>query len=108
MLDGFITVGGPDTVPTSIEATLTFDDATQMRVETSCNQGSATVTLGEGGTISFGPVTLTKMACSEDRNKLEARIVNLLGLPSYWSAHDGTLSLYPANVTDTGMLFHAG
>ena len=108
MLDGFITVGGPDTVPSGVEATLTFVDTTRVRVETGCNHGSAAVTLGEGGMISFGPVALTKTACSDDRNQLEVRIVTLLGLPSYWSAYDGTLSLYPANVTDTGMLFRAG
>jgi heat shock protein HslJ len=108
MLEGFITVGGPDPVPAGIEAALTFDDVTHVRIETGCNQGSARVTLGEGGTITFGPVALTKMACSDEHNKLEARIVNLLGLPSYWSAHDGTLSIYPATVADTGMLFRAG
>jgi heat shock protein HslJ len=108
VLDGFITVGGPEPVPADVEASLTFDDVTHVRIATGCNQGSATVTLGEAGMISFGPVALTKMACSDERNQLEARIVNLLGLPSYWSAHDGTLTIYPATVTDTGMLFRAG
>ena len=80
---------------------------TPSTTPTGCNQGSATVTFGDGAAFTFGPVALTKMACSNERNELEARIMNLLGLPSYWSAHDGTLSIYPATVTDTGMLFHA-
>jgi heat shock protein HslJ len=57
-------------------ATLVFD-ATTVRAETGCNQGSASYTLS-GNAIRFGPVITTKMACQAERMTLENAVLGAL------------------------------
>lgn len=46
-------------------------------VEAGCNRGSATVTVAEG-TITFGPLALTKMMCDQAAMELEAAVTATL------------------------------
>lgn len=58
------------------EATITIVDG-QAQVFAGCNRGSATAEVGDG-TITFGPLALTKMMCDEDAMRLEAAVVAVL------------------------------
>ncbi len=68
--------------PMDATSTLTFvngidaTDGTAV-VATGCNTGSATVSLGEG-TITFGPLALTKMACEQPLMDLESSVLSVL------------------------------
>lgn len=57
-------------------ASLVFDAGT-VRVETGCNQGSASYSLS-GNTIRFGPVITTKRACQVERMNLENAVLGAL------------------------------
>jgi heat shock protein HslJ len=56
----------------------TIDGTTgKAAVNAGCNRGAADVTVGEG-TITFGPLALTKMMCDEAAMELEAAVVSTL------------------------------
>jgi heat shock protein HslJ len=57
-------------------ASLVFEDGT-VRVETGCNQGSASYT-ESGDTLRFGAVTSTKRACQTERMTLENAVLGVL------------------------------
>lgn len=58
------------------EASIIIVDG-QAQVNAGCNRGMATVTIGEG-TVTFGPLALTKMMCDEDAMRLETAVTTVL------------------------------
>jgi heat shock protein HslJ len=73
VVDTIISGESASSVPSDAEATLTIVDGTAA-VETGCNTGSAPVTVGDD-TLSFGPLTLTEIACDGPVIELEAAVV---------------------------------
>lgn len=72
-IDTVLTGDAASTVPQGITPTLVFDGA-QVLVDTGCNSGAASATV-DGDTITFGPLALTKMACTEEVAAFEAHVV---------------------------------
>jgi heat shock protein HslJ len=77
----------------SAVATLTIVDG-QAQVNTGCNTGFATVTVDEAaGTITFGPLALTKMMCDDDAMRLEQEVSRVLTGTATYSIEAGSLTL---------------
>jgi heat shock protein HslJ len=64
-------------VPGGVTATLVFDGAGNVAVDTSCNTGSAMVELSDTAML-LSPMALTKMACGPDETEVETTMVALL------------------------------
>ena len=54
------------------------------------------------GAFTIGPLVTTKKPC--DDPGLEARIIALLDSPQYWSVTGNRLTIYPATISDSGMI----
>jgi heat shock protein HslJ len=77
----------------SAVATLTIVDG-QAQVNTGCNRGMASVTVDEAaGTITFGPLALTKMMCDDDAMRLEQEVTRVLTGTATYSIEAGSLTL---------------
>jgi heat shock protein HslJ len=74
-------------------ATLTIVDGT-AQVNAGCNTGFATVTIDEAaGTITFGPLALTKKLCDDDAMQLEQSVATVLAGTATYSIEAGSLTL---------------
>jgi heat shock protein HslJ len=62
--------------PLDAEASIIITDG-QAAIRTGCNSGSATVEITDT-TVTFGPIALTKMACSPELTELEASVLAVL------------------------------
>lgn len=82
-------------IPMDATSTLTFVDGS-ARVATGCNTGSATVILGDG-TIGFGPLALTKMACQQPLMDLETSVVGVLAGDVTFEIEAGSLTITSAS-----------
>ena len=58
---------------------LEFREGGELGGNAGCNSFGATYALGEGGSVTMGPVRQTKMYCDEPRMQVEARMVGALG-----------------------------
>jgi heat shock protein HslJ len=77
----------------SAVATLTIVDG-QAQVNTGCNRGMASVTVDEAaGTITFGPLALTKRMCDDDAMRLEQEVSRVLTGTATYSIEAGSLTL---------------
>jgi heat shock protein HslJ len=76
VVEGLVRDQAVSSVPQGLVATLVFANG-RVAVDTSCNKGNATTTVGEG-TITFGPMALTRMACGEASMDLETFIAGVL------------------------------
>ena len=75
---GLVANDAVTTVPIGSVSTIEFADG-MVSVDTGCNTGSGTAVIDEAaGTIEFGPIALTRMACSDELNQLELQIVAAL------------------------------
>lgn len=86
-------------IPMDATSTLTFVNGTAA-VATGCNSGSAPAIIGEG-TIEFGPLALTKMACPQPLMDLESTVLSVL-------AGDVTFEIEAGSLTITGASGSAG
>ena len=71
VVDGLLANEGISTVPIGAEASITITDGTAA-VEAGCNTGSAGVEITDT-TITFGPLTLTRMACGPRADRTRER-----------------------------------
>ena len=76
VVEGLVKNQAVSSVPQGLVATLAFADG-RVAVDTSCNRGNATAAVGEG-TITFGPMALTRMACGQASMDLESFITGVL------------------------------
>lgn len=76
VVDGLRTQDAVSTLPEDVVASITIADGEAV-VEAGCNRGMASVEIGEG-TITFGPMALTKMACEPEVMEVEALVVATL------------------------------
>jgi heat shock protein HslJ len=102
LVTGIVTVGGPQPVPSGVEATLTFHADGTLDVNAGCNSGSGDASF-DGDTVSAS-VAVTEMACTDrDRMDVEQAVLAVLGSPMHWAVGDDTLLLTPTNVSDSGL-----
>ncbi|MGE3588776.1 MAG: META domain-containing protein [Ilumatobacteraceae bacterium] len=73
VVDTIIDGDAASSIPMGAVASITITDG-RAGVEAGCNTGSATVEIGDG-TITFGPLMLTRMACDEAKMSLERAVV---------------------------------
>ena len=112
VVDGMITIAGIQPVPKGSTAALRFTDdgdgtgTGTVEVDTGCNTGSATVSFTTANELTVGPVALTKMACTDELNAVEASLVGQLENPLSWGVDGDTLTLVPTNVSDSGLQLH--
>jgi heat shock protein HslJ len=77
-LETISTDGTASNVPASVQApTLEFLANGDVNATTGCNTGGTSVTTGEG-TMTFGPMRLTMMACEGDAGSVEAAVTTTL------------------------------
>lgn len=62
VVDSLVSGDSVGNVPQGVIAALTFSDG-RVDVEAGCNSGGGSIEIGVG-TITFGPIALTKMACA--------------------------------------------
>jgi heat shock protein HslJ len=75
-LTGTVSNDAMSSVPMGAEASLTIEGG-QAAIATGCNSGSGAVTVGEG-TLTFGAIATTKMACEPELMDLEATVLSVL------------------------------
>jgi heat shock protein HslJ len=91
VVDGIVTGDAVSSTPAGAVASLAFDAGT-VTVETGCNGGSGSYTLGEG-TVSFGAIGVTERACAEDVMALEAAVLQVLSGEATYAIDGGALTL---------------
>lgn len=83
------------TIDTPAEYTVTFGQDGQAGFRVDCNRGTATWTTEAGstdsGSLSFGPIGLTKMMCPQPSN--DAKVAAALGRVRSYLLADGKLHL---------------
>lgn len=79
------------TLPVGVIAALTFADGA-VAVEPGCNRGSGQAAVS-GGTITFGPIAMTKMACAEPAMSVEAAVTAVLAGEVAYQIEADTLTL---------------
>jgi heat shock protein HslJ len=78
-------------VPVGAVASITIT-GTQVAVEAGCNSGGGAVEIGDGS-IAFGPIGITKMACDRGRMELERMVLGALAGTVDYTIEAGTLTL---------------
>jgi heat shock protein HslJ len=73
VVDTIIDADAASSVPAGAVASITIDGG-RAAVEAGCNTGSASVDIGDGS-MTFGPLVLTRMACDEAKMSLERAVV---------------------------------
>jgi len=77
-LDSIVDGDSASSVPAGVEPpTLEISDAGQASVFTGCNRGGASVEVDDA-TLTFGPLSLTKMACGDDATAVEATVTSII------------------------------
>jgi len=80
------------------EYSVTFSEhADELLVTADCNNGRGTFSLSADGTLSVGPVALTRMACPP--GSLSVEFAQLLGESEQWNRSGNTLELVTADST---------
>ncbi len=76
VVDGLVSVDAVSSVPAGVIAALIFD-ADRVEVEAGCNTGAGPVAIDDG-TLTFGPIALTEMACAGDAWVVEQAVTAVL------------------------------
>lgn len=79
-------------VPAGVEATFEISEAGEVALELGCNTGGGTAEIGDG-TLTFGAIRATEMACEEPAMQVEAAIVDLLSGEVTYEIDAGRLSM---------------
>lgn len=88
LLDGDVS----SSVSPEVIATLIFADDGTYSVNTGCNAGSGTVTIGDG-TLGVEPPALTRRGCTGERGAVEAAILAVLDGDIAYAVTEGRLTL---------------
>ncbi|HSS67634.1 MAG TPA: META domain-containing protein [Nocardioidaceae bacterium] len=64
-------------VPDGVESTLTIDDSGRVSIRPGCNTGGGEATVGDGS-IDFGPIALTRMACPTTQMDTEDFVMSVV------------------------------
>lgn len=76
-VDSLISGDAVSSTPGDAQASLVFGDDGTVQVRGGCNTGSASYTAAEG-TVTIGPVRMTRMACDDERGELETAVLRVL------------------------------
>ena len=76
LVNGIVANQAVSSMPLGVEASLVFEGG-NVNVNAGCNTGSGPATLGEG-TITFGPIATTRMACEGPAMDAESQILQVL------------------------------
>jgi heat shock protein HslJ len=76
VVDGIVSGDAVSSIPAGVTAALTIAGG-QLQVEAGCNRGHATIAVA-AGTVTVGPLALTKMACGPDATAVEQAVVAVL------------------------------
>jgi len=79
-----------------MEVTLTVDKDMHIGGKSACNLYSGSITIGPGGAIKLGSITMTEMACNEVNGTFEGEFLQILDKASHYEVKGGTLT-----ITDT-------
>ena len=104
-LDGTITDGaGAQPLPAGVEPpTLVIDQIGTVTAFTGCNRGTTTVQV-ESNQLTFAPLALTRMACSDPATAVEARVTSILDGAVGYKIEGDTLII---TIDDDGLVFKA-
>jgi heat shock protein HslJ len=103
-LDGIVTGQSVSSVPAGHTPTLTIRSDGTVAVHTGCNGGRSSATVS-GGTVTFGPLMTTKMACADaGGQQTEAAVLAVLRAAVAWSITEKTLTLTNG---DHGLVYRA-
>ena len=106
MLERFITIGPLDLVPDGVDVRIAFSPLGVVFVETGCNSGSGQMRFDADGSFRVR-LGLTEKACEGDVATVEPRVLAQFEHSLFWSVDGDQLTLYPTDVSDTGMIFRA-
>jgi heat shock protein HslJ len=76
LVNGIVANQAVTSMPLGVEASLVFEGG-NVNVNAGCNTGNGTAEIGEG-TVTFGPIALTKMACEGPAMNVESQILQVL------------------------------
>lgn len=76
VLDGIVSGDAVSSVPVGVTASIQIDGG-RVDVEAGCNTGGGTVETTPG-TLAFGPIALTKMACESGPMSVESAVIAVL------------------------------
>ena len=88
---GIVSGDAVSSVPAGIVAAITLADG-RVAVETGCNSGGGPVTVADT-TLTFGPLTLTEMACAGDARFVESAVTAVLSGDVRYAIEADTLTL---------------
>ncbi len=106
IVDGIESGGAVSSMPAGVTASLTFG-AGRVAVETGCNSGGGPIDVADG-TITFGDLALTAMACPGDASAAEGAVVAVLRGRVAYTITAGTLTLTAGSGAGGLMLRAAG
>jgi heat shock protein HslJ len=79
VVDTLVERDAASSVPAGVEAHLTFEEGRQFRGNTGCNgMGGSSDVHEDRSTITFSEVITTKMACDDDRMRVERAVLATL------------------------------
>lgn len=97
VLDGIVANEAVSSVPDGVRASVRIADG-QVAVETGCNTGMGSVEVDESaGTLTFGPLATTKMACEPDATSVEQAVLATLDGEVQYRIEAGVLRLTNGN-----------
>jgi heat shock protein HslJ len=104
-VDGLVSGDVNSSLPDGVDAWLEIADEGKVTVNTGCNQGSGSVTTGDG-TLTFGPLATTRMACADKAaQEVERAMLEVLDGETTYKIVEGSLSVTKGQ---QGLGFQAG
>jgi heat shock protein HslJ len=76
VVEGIISGSTVSSIPPGVTAAIRIEDG-RVTVEAGCNSGGASVEIADG-TITIGPLALTKIGCEPDRMEVERAVSSVL------------------------------
>lgn len=92
VVDGLVSGESVSSVPAGTLASLLFTPDGRVAVEAGCNSGGAPVTVA-AGTLTFGPLVLTEMACDGPATELERAVTSVLAGTTAYGIEADVLTL---------------
>ena len=90
-VDGLAGADAVSSIPGGVAATLLFGDG-KVSVNAGCNRGSGSATITDG-TIAFGPIATTRMACEPAAMQVERHVLGVLQGDVRYSIQADSLTL---------------
>ena len=96
VLDGIVSGEAVSSVPSGVSAAIQIADG-RVQVQAGCNTGGGSAEVGaetgSSGTITFGPIGLTRMACGPEAMSVEAAVTTVLSGTVRYAIDADTLTL---------------